>query len=111
MDKSRCRDRQPQRHHLLRVQFYQHQPSGTHHGPVNLSDTGAIDSYTVTQGKITIGDKGMDASTNYAALLADAIAINGTVTAANAKLGAGNFTFDNNTGKIATPGKRRRLCR
>lgn len=74
-------------------------------GQVNLSDTGAIESYTVTQGKITIGDKGMDASTNYAALLADAIAINGTVTAANATLGAGNFTFDNNTGKIATLGK------
>ncbi|MDD9651558.1 filamentous hemagglutinin N-terminal domain-containing protein [Klebsiella pasteurii] len=74
-------------------------------GQVNLSDTGAIDSYTVTQGKITIGDKGMNASTNYAALLADAIAINGTVTAANATLGAGNFTFDNNTGKIATLGK------
>lgn len=87
------------------MQFYQHQQSGTHHGPVNLSDTGAIDSYTVTQGKITIGDKGMDASTNYAALLADAIAINGTVTAANATLGAGNFTFDNNTGKMATLGK------
>ena len=74
-------------------------------GQVNLSDTGAIDSYTVTQGKITIGDKGMDASTNYAALLADAIAINGSVTAANATLGAGNFTFDNKTGKIATLGK------
>lgn len=74
-------------------------------GQVNLSDTGAIDSYTVTQGKITIGDKGMNASTNYAALLADAIAINGTVTAADATLGAGNFTFDKNTGKIATLGK------
>lgn len=74
-------------------------------GQVNLSDTGAIDSYTVTQGKITIGDKGMDASTNYAALLADAIAINGSVTAANATLGAGNFRFDNKTGKIATLGK------
>lgn len=74
-------------------------------GQVNLSDTGAIRSYTVTQGKITIGDKGMNASTNYAALLADAIAINGSVTAANATLGAGNFTFDNKTGKIATLGK------
>lgn len=74
-------------------------------GQVNLSDTGAIESYTVTQGKITIGDKGMNASTNYAALLADAIAINGSVTAANATLGAGNFTFDNKTGKIATLGK------
>ncbi|MDZ1462522.1 filamentous hemagglutinin N-terminal domain-containing protein [Klebsiella quasipneumoniae] len=74
-------------------------------GQVNLSDTGAIESYTVTQGKITIGDKGMNASTNYAALLADAIAINGSVTASNAILGAGNFTFDNKTGKIATLGK------
>ncbi|WP_368764313.1 two-partner secretion domain-containing protein [Klebsiella quasipneumoniae] len=74
-------------------------------GQVNLSDTGAIESYTVTQGKITIGDKGMNASTNYAALLADAIAINGSVTASNATLGAGNFTFDNKTGKIATLGK------
>ncbi|HCI4599595.1 TPA: filamentous hemagglutinin N-terminal domain-containing protein [Klebsiella quasipneumoniae subsp. quasipneumoniae] len=74
-------------------------------GQVNLSDTGAIESYTVMQGKITIGDKGMNASTNYAALLADAIAINGTVAAANATLGAGNFTFDNNTGKIASLGK------
>ncbi|HDG8143164.1 TPA: filamentous hemagglutinin N-terminal domain-containing protein [Klebsiella quasipneumoniae subsp. quasipneumoniae] len=74
-------------------------------GQVNLSDTGAIESYTVTQGKITIGDKGMNASTNYAALLADAIAINGSVTAPNATLGAGNFTFDNKTGKIATLGK------
>ncbi|PQM79956.1 filamentous hemagglutinin N-terminal domain-containing protein [Klebsiella quasipneumoniae] len=74
-------------------------------GQVNLSDTGAIESYTVTQGKITIDDKGMNASTNYAALLADAIAINGSVTASNATLGAGNFTFDNKTGKIATLGK------
>ncbi|MCF8598768.1 filamentous hemagglutinin N-terminal domain-containing protein [Klebsiella sp. 2019SCSN059] len=74
-------------------------------GQVNLSDTGAIESYTVTQGKITIGDKGMNASTNYAALLADAIAIDGSVTASNAILGAGNFTFDNKTGKIATLGK------
>jgi filamentous hemagglutinin family protein len=66
-------------------------------GQVNLSDTGAIDSYTVTQGKITIDDKGMNASNSYAALLADAIAINGTMTAANAMVGAGNLTFDNKT--------------
>ncbi|EPG3954961.1 TPA: filamentous hemagglutinin N-terminal domain-containing protein [Klebsiella oxytoca] len=74
-------------------------------GQVNLSDTGAIESYTVTQGKITIGDKGMNASTNYAALLADAIAINGTVTAANAAVGAGNFTYNNQTGEMNSLGK------
>ncbi|CAM3093586.1 tRNA nuclease CdiA-2 [Klebsiella spallanzanii] len=75
-------------------------------GQVNLGDTGAIDSYTVTQGQITISDKGMDASTNYAALLADAIAINGSMTAANTILGAGNFTFDNNTGKLTSHEKK-----
>ena len=74
-------------------------------GQVNLSDTGAIDSYTVTQGKITIDDKGMNASNSYAALLADAIAINGTMTAANAMVGAGNLTFDNKTGKMTSLGK------
>lgn len=74
-------------------------------GQVNLSDTGAIESYTVTQGKITIGDKGMNASTNYAALLADAIAINGTVTAASAAVGAGNFTYNNQTGEMNSLGK------
>lgn len=74
-------------------------------GQVNLSDTGAIDSYTVTQGKITIGDKGMNASSNYAILLADAIAINGTLNAASTALSAGNFTYNNATGEIANHGK------
>lgn len=56
-------------------------------GKVALSDTGAIASYTVTGGKLTIGQNGMDATNSYAVLLADAIAINGPVTAMNAIVG------------------------
>jgi len=74
-------------------------------GKVNLSDTGAINSYTVTGGKITVDQYGMNAANSYAAILADAIQLNGTVTAANATLSAGNFTFDNTTGRITSAGK------
>ncbi|WP_285129953.1 filamentous hemagglutinin N-terminal domain-containing protein [Leclercia adecarboxylata] len=71
-------------------------------GKVNFSDTGAISSYDVTGGNITIGKDGMDAANNYAVILADAININGTITAANAIIGGGNFTFDNSTGKLTS---------
>lgn len=74
-------------------------------GKVNLTDSGEISSYTVTGGKLTIGQNGMDATNSYAALLADAIAINGTVNATNVMIGAGNFTFDNTTGAITSAGK------
>lgn len=74
-------------------------------GKVNLSDTGAIGSYTVTGGKITVDAYGMNAANSYAAILADAIQLNGTVTAANATLSGGNFTFDNATGRITSAGK------
>ncbi len=74
-------------------------------GKVNLSDTGAIGSYTVTGGKITVDQYGMNAANSYAAILADAIQLNGTVTAANATLSGGNFTFDNATGRITSAGK------
>ncbi len=74
-------------------------------GQVNLTDEGAIGSYTITDGKITIGEKGMDATTSYAALLADAVAINGMVNAGNATVGGGNFTFDNSTGAMTSAGK------
>jgi filamentous hemagglutinin family protein len=74
-------------------------------GKVALSDTGAIASYTVTGGKLTIGKNGMDATNSYAVLLADAIAINGSVTATHAMVGGGNFTFDNSTGAMASAGK------
>ncbi|MDP1039457.1 two-partner secretion domain-containing protein, partial [Klebsiella pneumoniae] len=63
-------------------------------GQVKLNDNGGIGSYTVSKGKITIGKNGMDATNNYAPLLAETIAINGTLSAANATLGAGSFTFD-----------------
>ncbi|HBR7306155.1 TPA: filamentous hemagglutinin N-terminal domain-containing protein [Klebsiella aerogenes] len=74
-------------------------------GQVNMTDEGAIGSYTITDGKITIGEKGMDATTSYAALLADAVAINGMVNAGNATVGGGNFTFDNSTGAMTSAGK------
>lgn len=74
-------------------------------GKVNLSDTGAISSYTVTGGKITVDQYGMNAANSYAAILADAIQLNGTVTATNAMLSGGNFTFDNTTGRITSAGK------
>lgn len=74
-------------------------------GQVNMTDEGAIGSYTITDGKITIGENGMDASTSYAALLADAVAINGMVNASNATIGGGNFTFDNSTGAMTSAGK------
>lgn len=74
-------------------------------GKVNLSDSGEISSYTVTGGKLTIEQNGMDATNSYAVLLADAIAINGTINAKNAIVGAGNFTFDNSTGAMTSAGK------
>ncbi|MBZ7670488.1 filamentous hemagglutinin N-terminal domain-containing protein [Klebsiella grimontii] len=74
-------------------------------GTVTLSDTGAIASYDVTRGKLSIDKNGMDASNSYAVLLADAIAINGAVNAKNAIVGAGNFTFDNGSGAMTSAGK------
>jgi hypothetical protein len=47
---------------------------------VKLNDNGGIGSYTVSKGKITIGKNGMDATNNYALLLAETIAINGTLS-------------------------------
>lgn len=75
-------------------------------GKVNLSDTGAISSYNVTGGTINIGQNGMNAANSYAVLLADAIKINGTVSAQNAIISAGNFTFDNTTGAVTSAGKK-----
>lgn len=74
-------------------------------GAVSFSYTGAISSYNVTGGKITIDKNGMDATNNLAIILADAININGIVTANNAILGAGHATFDNTTGQFASAGK------
>ena len=74
-------------------------------GKVTLSDTGAIASYNVTGGKLSIEKNGMNASNSYAVLLADAIAINGAVNAKNAIVGAGNFTFDNGSGAMTPAGK------
>ena len=71
-------------------------------GKVNMTDDGAIGSYTVTGGTLTIGENGMNAANGYAVLLADAIKINGKVQANNALVSAGNFTMDNSSGKKAT---------
>lgn len=49
-----------------------------------MTDDGAIGSYTVTGGTLTIGENGMNAANGYAVLLADAIKINGKVQANNA---------------------------
>lgn len=74
-------------------------------GTVKLSDTGAINSYNITGGKIMVDPYGMNVANGYAVLLADAINLSGTVTAANAILSTGNATFDNTTGKITSAGK------
>ncbi|CDL15480.1 Large exoproteins involved in heme utilization or adhesion [Klebsiella pneumoniae IS46] len=39
-------------------------------GKVNMTDDGAIGSYTVTGGTLTIGENGMNAANGYAVLLA-----------------------------------------
>lgn len=78
-------------------------------GKVNLASTGAVGSYTVTNGTITIGKNGMDAANSYAVLLGDAINLNGMVTAQNAHLSAGNFTMDNATGVVTSAGKQATL--
>lgn len=74
-------------------------------GKVTFSDTGAIASYDVTGGKLSIDKNGMEATNSYAVLLADAIAINGAVNAKNAIVAAGNFTFDNGSGAVTSAGK------
>ena len=74
-------------------------------GQVKLNNSGAIDSYTISKGQITIGQNGMNATNSYATLLANAIAINGTVSTPNATVAAGNFTLDNNTGQMTSAGK------
>ncbi|MFP2009051.1 filamentous hemagglutinin N-terminal domain-containing protein [Klebsiella pneumoniae] len=78
-------------------------------GKVNMTDDGAIGSYTVTGGTLTIGENGMNAANGYAVLLADAIKINGKVQANNALVSAGNFTMDNNSGSVTSAGKKATL--
>lgn len=78
-------------------------------GKVNMTDDGAIGSYTVTGGTLTIGENGMNAANCYAVLLADAIKINGKVQANNALVSAGNFTMDNSSGSVTSAGKKATL--
>lgn len=78
-------------------------------GKVNMTDDGAIGSYTVTGGTLTIGENGMNADNGYAVLLADAIKINGKVQANNALVSAGNFTMDNSSGSVTSAGKKATL--
>ncbi|VGP62198.1 16S rRNA endonuclease CdiA [Klebsiella variicola] len=78
-------------------------------GKVNMTSDGAIGSYTVTGGTLTIGENGMNAANSYAVLLADAIKINGKVQANNALVSAGNFTMDNSTGSVTSAGKQATL--
>ncbi|HBX9939900.1 TPA: filamentous hemagglutinin N-terminal domain-containing protein [Klebsiella variicola] len=78
-------------------------------GKVNMTDDGAIGSYTVTGGTLTIGENGMNAANSYAYLLADAIKINGNVQANNALVSAGNFTMDNSTSSVTSTGKKATL--
>ncbi|WP_368544710.1 two-partner secretion domain-containing protein [Enterobacter soli] len=74
-------------------------------GSVKLDESGAISSYSVTGGKISVDAYGMYANEGYANLLADVISLNGIVNAKNATLSAGNFTYDNATGAITSAGK------
>ncbi len=74
-----------------------------------MTDDGAIGSYTVTGGTLTIGENGMNAANGYAVLLADAIKINGKVQANNALVSAGNFTMDNSSGSVTSAGKKATL--
>ncbi|HBR6620888.1 TPA: filamentous hemagglutinin N-terminal domain-containing protein [Klebsiella pneumoniae] len=78
-------------------------------GKVDMTDDGAIGSYTVTGGTLTIGENGMNAANGYAVLLADAIKINGKVQANNALVSAGNFTMDNSSGSVTSAGKKATL--
>ncbi|HBS7355769.1 TPA: filamentous hemagglutinin N-terminal domain-containing protein [Klebsiella pneumoniae] len=78
-------------------------------GKVNMTDDGAIGSYTVTGGTLTIGENGMNAANGYAVLLADAIKINGKVQANNVLVSAGNFTMDNSSGSVTSAGKKATL--
>ncbi|EPG4370701.1 TPA: filamentous hemagglutinin N-terminal domain-containing protein [Klebsiella variicola] len=78
-------------------------------GKVNMTDDGAIGSYTVSGGTLTIGENGMNAANGYAVLLADAIKINGKVQANNALVSAGRFTMDNSSGAITSAGKQATL--
>ncbi|MBZ6063989.1 filamentous hemagglutinin N-terminal domain-containing protein, partial [Escherichia coli] len=76
-------------------------------GKVNMTDDGAIGSYTVTGGTLTIGENGMNAANGYAVLLADAI--KSKVQANNALVSAGNFTMDNSSGSVTSAGKKATL--
>lgn len=78
-------------------------------GTVNLTSTGAIASYTVDSGNITIDKNGMNANNSYAVLLGNSININGMVQAANANVIAGAHTFDNTTGKTTSAGNKANL--
>lgn len=77
-------------------------------GKVNMTDDGAIGSYTVTGGTLTIGENGMNAANGYAVLLADAIKINGKVQANNA-WSARVTTMDNSSGSVTSAGKKATL--
>ncbi len=71
-------------------------------GKVNLAENGAIGSYDVTKGNVTINGNGMYAENSYVMLLADAIKLTGTLDASNAYLSAGNFTMDGKTGVVTS---------
>lgn len=74
-------------------------------GKVNLTDTGAIGTYSVSGGQLKIEGTGMSANNSYAVLLADAVKISGQLNAANVLIGGGNFTFNNQTGRMTSSGK------
>ncbi|MCZ7837729.1 filamentous hemagglutinin N-terminal domain-containing protein [Leclercia adecarboxylata] len=71
-------------------------------GKVNLAENGAIGSYDVTKGNVTINGNGMYAENSYVMLLADAIKLTGTLDASNAYLSAGNFTMDGKTDVVTS---------
>lgn len=71
-------------------------------GKVNLAENGAIGSYEVTKGNVTVNSNGMNAENSYVMLLADAIKLTGTLNANNAYLSAGNFTMDGKTGAVTS---------
>ncbi|WP_312133428.1 filamentous hemagglutinin N-terminal domain-containing protein, partial [Leclercia sp.] len=71
-------------------------------GKVNLAESGAIGSYDVTKGNITINGNGMNAENSYVMLLADAIKLTGTLEASNAYLSAGSFTMDGKTDVVTS---------
>lgn len=75
-------------------------------GNVALDDTGALKDITVTGGKLTVNNGGMNVQDSYAILLAEAVTLNGTVNATNALIAAGSFTYDTTKDTIAPAGKK-----